>query len=165
MDHPLLGVGAGNFIRVAPDYTFHDLDLPRFDVILSGHVVHNTYLEVLTELGPVGLALLLALIAGNFTLGVRAVRRFERAGDLEAEMFSRGILIGTAGMLVASTFATATYEKHLWLLLAMGPALTSVAARLPAASTEVAEPRRSSSVRTLPGRGGGRDSDRSFGQS
>lgn len=140
MDHPILGVGAGNFIRVAPGYTFENINLPRFDAILVGHVVHNTYLEVLTELGPLGLTLLLSLIACNFVLGVRAVRRFERAGEWELEMLTRGVLIGTAGMLVASTFATATYEKHLWFLLAFGPAVAGLAERLPLRRAEMAEP-------------------------
>jgi O-antigen ligase len=139
-DNPLLGVGAGNFIRVAPSYTLDNLDLPRFDIILSGHVVHNTYLEVLTELGPLGLLLLLGLIAGNFTLGVRAVRRFERAGEWELEMLTRGILIGTAAMLTASAFATATYGKQLWFLLALGPALAGLAARIPIPPAEMDDP-------------------------
>jgi O-antigen ligase len=139
-DNPLLGVGAGNFIRVAPSYTLDNLDLPRFDIILSGHVVHNTYLEVLTELGPLGLLLLLGLIAGNFTLGVRAVRRFERAGEWELEMLTRGILIGTAAMLTASAFATATYGKQLWFLLALGPALAGLAARIPVPPAEMVDP-------------------------
>lgn len=140
IDHPLLGVGAGNFVRVSPAYTLDDLDLPRADAVLLGHVVHNTYLEVVTELGPLGLLLLLGLIAGSFTLGVRAVRRFERAGEWELEMLSRGIIIGTAAMLTACTFATATYEKQLWFLLALGPALAHLAARLPPA--EMLEPPR-----------------------
>jgi O-antigen ligase len=141
-DHPILGIGAGNFIRVAPTYTVGDLNLPRFDSILSGHVVHNTYLEVLTELGPLGLLMFLGLIAVSFALGVRAVRQFERAGYWELEMLTRGFLIGMAGMLVASTFATATYEKQLWLLIALGPALAGLAARAPVVSPERAKPPR-----------------------
>ena len=45
-------------------------------------------------------------------------------------------------MLVASTFATATYEKHLWFLLALGPALAGLAERMPLRPTEMAEPPR-----------------------
>ena len=142
VDHPFLGVGAGNFVRVSPAYTLDNLDLPRVDAVLIGHVVHNTYLEVLTELGPLGLFMLLGLIAGSFMLGARAVRRFERAGEWELEMLSRGILIGTAAMLTASTFATATYEKQLWFLLALGPALAHLAARLPVPPAEMVEPPR-----------------------
>lgn len=154
LDNPLLGVGAGNFIRVSPSYTLENLDLPRFDIILSGHVVHNTYLEVLTELGPLGLLLFLGLIAGNFTLGLRAVRRFERTGEWELEMLTRGILIGTAAMLTASAFATATYEKQLWFMLALGPALAGLAARMPVPPAEMVEPlRRTNRPDLVPVRG------------
>ena len=38
-------------------------------------------------------------------------------------------MIGTVAMLVAYFFATNQYEKQLWLLLAVGPALLTVAGR------------------------------------
>jgi O-antigen ligase len=128
-DHPLTGVGAGNFPVISASYTLGDINLPRADAVLEGHIVHNTYLEVLTELGPFGLLLLLSVVVCFFGLGVTAVRRFERDGDWELEMLSRGIVIGTAAMLTASIFATATYEKQLWLLFALAPALAGLAAR------------------------------------
>jgi hypothetical protein len=62
-------------------------------------------------------------------LYVRAVRGFERAGEWELEMVTRGAMIGTAAMLAASIFATATYEKQLWLLLALAPALHALSRR------------------------------------
>jgi hypothetical protein len=80
-------------------------------------------------------------------LGFRAVRRFERTGEWELEMLSRGIVIGTAAMLTASTFATATYGKQLWFMLALGPALAGLAARLPEPAAEMIElPRRTSGL-------------------
>lgn len=128
-DHPIVGVGAGNFVTLSPSYTLDDLNLPRADMLLKGEIVHNTYLEVLTELGPPGLLMLLGLIAAAFVLYVRAARRFERAGEWELEMVTRGAFIATAAMLTASAFATATYEKQLWLLLALAPALDALSRR------------------------------------
>jgi putative inorganic carbon (hco3(-)) transporter len=128
-DHPVVGVGAGNFPVVSASYTLSDLNLPRADAVLQGHIVHNTYLEVLTELGPIGLLLFMSVIAYSLWLGVVAVRQFERAGEWELEMLTRGIVIGTAAMLTASIFATATYEKQLWLLFALAPALAGLARR------------------------------------
>jgi O-antigen ligase len=128
-DHPIVGVGAGNYVTLSPSYTLDDLNLPRADMILKGEIVHNTYLEVLTEFGPIGLFMLLGLIVAAFVLYVRAVRGFERAGEWELEMVTRGAMIGTAAMLAASIFATATYEKQLWLLLALAPALHALSRR------------------------------------
>lgn len=126
-DHPVAGVGAGNFVVVEPEYTFRNIDLPRVDLVVRPDVVHNSYLQVLAELGVVGLALFLAVIARSLQLALRAAHTFERRGDHELDVLSRGFLVGTVGMLVAYFFATNQYEKQLWLLLAAGPALLSVA--------------------------------------
>jgi O-antigen ligase len=127
-DHPVTGVGAGNWSMAAPSYTVQTLNLPRADMIAAdGHLVHNSYLQVLVELGVPGLALFLGVIGGALVSMVRATRAFERAGDSELELLSRGFLIGLSAVLVAYFFATNEYEKQLWLLLAAGPALVGVA--------------------------------------
>ena len=43
------------------------------------------------------------------------------------EKLARGWLIAMAGVLTADVFLSAEYSKQLWLLLALGPALLSVA--------------------------------------
>jgi putative inorganic carbon (HCO3(-)) transporter len=128
-DHPIFGVGAGNFVVSEPAYAATDLNLPRADLVVKAYPVHNSYLQVLAEIGVVGLLAFLAVIWISLMLGVKAVRAFERAGDWELELLSRGVVIGTAAMLVAYFFATNQYEKQLWLLLGVGPALLSVAGR------------------------------------
>ena len=40
---------------------------------------------------------------------------------------ARGLLVGLAGMLVASFFLSAEYEKQLWLLVGLCPALARMA--------------------------------------
>jgi O-antigen ligase len=130
-DHPVAGAGAGNFTVVEPAYAVGNISLGRSDVVLEGELVHNTYLEVLAELGAVGLVAFLALVVGSLRYGVRAVRLFERRGDWEMELLSRGLVIGTVALLTAYFFATNLYEKQLWLLLGAGLALYSVARRQP----------------------------------
>lgn len=128
-DHPVAGVGAGNFVVVEPEYTLSNIDLPRVDLVVRPELAHNSYLQVLAELGVIGLAAFLTVIARSLQLARRAAHTFARGGDYELDMLSRGFLIGTAAMLVAYFFATNQYEKQLWLLLAAGPALLSVALR------------------------------------
>jgi len=126
-NHPLAGIGAGNFQLVEPAYALHNRNLPRFDLIVdTSKVVHNMYLNALVELGVVGLCLFMLLIVYAFTSAFRAVSAFARTGDREMELLARGIIIGTIGMLVAFFFLSAQYEKQLPLLLGMLAALSSL---------------------------------------
>src|SRR5262245_21197661 len=78
-DHPLLGVGAGNFTVVSPQYTFSDVNLPRIDLVFDERkVVHNTYLHMLSELGVVGFAIFGALLLAGFLAAARSIRGFQR---------------------------------------------------------------------------------------
>ena len=134
-DHPTTGVGAGNFPLVAPRYAAETIDLrePRL-IVDDPHVVHNTYLDVLAELGAVGLSLFAVFVLGLLRLAAVAVKGFARAGDRESELLSRGLLVGVIGMLAAFFFISGQYEKQLWLLLGLGAALESLARTPPAGS-------------------------------
>lgn len=126
-DHPLLGVGAGNFSTVEPFYTVRAINLPRVDLVSEGELVHNSYLQVLAELGIVGLVAFVGVILSTLVVGVRAIRALERSGDVEGERLARAVVIGATAMLVAYFFATNQYEKQLWLMLGASAALASVA--------------------------------------
>lgn len=126
-DHPWTGIGLGNFTRVEPSYAAGNTNLQRPDLIVDTPiVVHNTYLHILTELGPVGLALLLLFVLGVLRVAVVSLRRLE-ARDWGTEMLGRGMVIGAFGMLASITFISAQSEKQLWLILAMMAALPTVA--------------------------------------
>jgi O-antigen ligase len=61
-DHPLFGVGFGHFLFESPAYlgdTKTDLPLGA----IRGLMCHNTFLSLLTETGPLGLCLFVALLA------------------------------------------------------------------------------------------------------
>jgi putative inorganic carbon (hco3(-)) transporter len=127
-DHPLAGVGIGNFEAVERSYLSRTTNLPAIDLILDQSlVVHNTYLELLAELGLVGLGCFLALLGASLRLGWRAVRACAQSGQTDLELIGRGLMVGLCGMLAASVFLSAEYEKQLWLLLGFAIALARVA--------------------------------------
>src|SRR6266511_2422754 len=105
---PLTGVGAGNFVVNEPSYALSDMNLTRVDIITRPpHVVHNTYLETLTELGAVGLSLLLA---------IRAARAFRRVGDRSMELVARAVAVAALAMDAAFFDFSAEVAKQLWLV-------------------------------------------------
>jgi O-antigen ligase len=127
-NHPLNGVGTGNFQVVEPRYALQNINLPRVDLVVdTPKVAHNTYLHVLTELGVVGFAAFAGMLLGALGLAWRAIQTLARRGELRMEILGRGVLIGTIGMLAAYVFITAQYEKQLWLLLGICAALSTLA--------------------------------------
>jgi O-antigen ligase len=128
---PLTGVGAGNFPNASIHYLLVEpgaLEQDRY-VVDDPKVAHNIYLGFLAELGIVGLGLFLAIAAGSLRTAAMAARRFARSGDHELELVTRGVIVATLALLAADFFLSDQYSKHLWLLLALGPALLAVAGR------------------------------------
>ncbi len=57
-DHPVRGIGNGNFANTSVHYLLQPGSIVRDDFIVdTPKVAHNSYLEVLAELGVVGLVL------------------------------------------------------------------------------------------------------------
>lgn len=98
----VFGAGYGNYTAT---YRFSDVAIYG---PLKG--AHNTYLEVWVELGVVGLALMLAAVAGHF-LAARGIRRVSQEGvvlsAIEAVCFS---------MLAGAFFGDRIAIKSFWLV-------------------------------------------------
>jgi O-antigen ligase len=142
-DKPVVGVGSGNFnvssihyLLVSPGAIERDefiVDTPK--------VAHNTYLQILAELGIIGLTMFLLIIGFAIRCALHAARWFGRAGDSHMEIVARAMVIALVGILAADFFITEQYGKQLWLLLGLGPALLGVARRTyPAAAEEERKP-------------------------
>jgi O-antigen ligase len=126
-DHPVAGVGAGNFPIAEPAYTIQNISLPRSDLIAQGYVAHSTYLNVLADYGAVGVLLLLALIVAVIVTGLKAARTFGRKADRELDILARGQLVALIGLLAAYSFQSGQFEKQLWLMIGLAAALHAVA--------------------------------------
>lgn len=126
-DKPLAGVGAGNFSTVSIHYLLQPGTLTRSDFIVdTPKVAHNTYLEIFAETGVVGFALFLTILLLCISYGLAAVRNFSRLGDRRMEALSQAMLVGLFGLLAADFFGSEQFQKILWLLLALCPAMLAI---------------------------------------
>jgi O-antigen ligase len=126
-DRPLLGVGLGNYKVVEPSYTTGNINLVKVNYALRYQLeTHNTYLNLLSELGSVGLALFVAILTLVAAAALRGARRLGPLRDLDGELLARGLIAGTIGTLVAYIFLSGQYEKQLWLLLGLLAAIPTI---------------------------------------
>ncbi len=131
-DHPVLGVGAGNFILVEPEYSASGINISRIDIVFDQtKVVHNTFLQLQTELGAIGLAAFLLVVGAAVVGSFRSISRM-RGVPLDVELLVRGFTVGLLGVLAAYSFESSQYEKQLWLMLGVGLAIPSILRRLQA---------------------------------
>ena len=140
-DKPFKGAGAGNFTVVAPSYAAGDINIKRVDLVVDQpKVVHNTYLEILAELGIVGAVLFGLVVIGALASAFLAIRR-ARVCPWEVQLQVRGFAVGLLGILSVYFFGSREYNKQLWLLLGVALALPLVVDRLASArrATEIDE--------------------------
>jgi putative inorganic carbon (hco3(-)) transporter len=128
-DKPATGVGVGNFRITTSDYLLGTPgSIQRSDLIIDDpKVAHNVYLEALAELGVLGFLLFVAVIVLSVRETLRAARRFYEQGEPPMEALSRAVFAAQLGFLAAAFFASIEFNKQLWVLLALGPALSHLA--------------------------------------
>ncbi|HVS14498.1 MAG TPA: O-antigen ligase family protein [Thermoanaerobaculia bacterium] len=130
LDHPLRGVGAGNYAVHFDTYAaLVGSEAQEYDDQAAPNYPHSLYLEIAAETGVVGLALfaavLLAALAG--LLGAR--RRLVATGDAASAALASGLSIALVGYLVSSLFLHGHFQRYLWLLLAFAATLDLLARR------------------------------------
>jgi O-antigen ligase len=142
-EHPLFGVGLGNFGRVySEDYSSEDPNAGRGN---SGAewVPHSIYVQALSETGLAGSVPLVALWVLFFRLNSRTRRHLETLGH-ERRTFdyrlSIGLDLAMVGYLVSGAFIAVLYYPHLWILLGLSVGL-HVACHRKQPALELAESR------------------------
>lgn len=118
--HPLIGVGLGNFKFESKGFLKRDFAL----------VAHNTYLEVAAELGLPALAVFFALLRESW----RTLRKIQRRSEPSLQPHLKSVCFSLEGslvaFLVAALFISGEYQRYLWLVVA----LSMVMERFPASS-------------------------------
>ncbi len=136
--HPLNGIGLNNFEAVEPHYTLNSGTLSRVELIVDKpHLVHNVYLQLLTETGIVGFVIFLVVIVASMRASWLAAKRFDASGHFGYGDLARAALMASIAMLAAQFFISDGDDWRLWILLALGPVLLSLARRSPAPGVAV----------------------------
>jgi O-antigen ligase len=119
---PLLGMGAGGFesqsshlLEVTPGVGIS----PESILLRTGIRVHNVYLENLTDLGPIGLLLWLAVLTGTVVVIIRF-----GGGPLGATPTSP-LLPMLLAFMIATVFLSVTNSKLLWMVVGLAAAAAS----------------------------------------
>jgi O-antigen ligase len=138
-DHPLLGVGSGNFEVVSIRYTQTSGPLSYGKGILRGQEPHNVYLGLLAEVGSLGLLLYLLVPLVSLWSSLAAARTFDRLGRPDLATIARTCFVGLIGAMTASFFLPNATDKRAWVLMALGPAAYCVAREMTASAWRRAE--------------------------
>lgn len=130
-DHPITGVGVGNFGRVAPDYVRDVGPLERVDLVIEtpDRTVHNSFLELLSENGIPALVMFVAIALACMRAALQSAREFAAQGRRELVALSHGLFVATAGLLASYFFASPAVDRRLWILLGLSLAALAVARR------------------------------------
>jgi hypothetical protein len=112
IDHPITGVGKGNYLATYPLYAQRiDPSLP--DTPLGPH---NMLIQIAAESGVLGLAGFIGL----FCAAVMGVWRARAKLDARERLLCEGIGLAMIGFLVTGVFLNDTiYDRSLWLLIAL----------------------------------------------
>lgn len=108
-DHPLFGVGTGNFATAYGSIYRAAGDLSSYTS------PHNIFVQVFAELGLFGITIYLTFIAAIFYIN-RKTRQMLRAFDdaRSLVLYTHAIDVALVGYIVAGQFITATYYPHLF---------------------------------------------------
>ncbi len=126
LDHPVLGVGPGQFPVHYQEYAGRVGGVVHSTVKFGPQKgatperqAHDTYLGIAADLGAVGLAVFLSTPRG---VGARPLAcpqalQVERPGARRARR--AGYLLALAAYLAAGVFLSLAYERYLWMVLAL----------------------------------------------
>lgn len=122
-DHPILGVGLGNYPLLYQEYA------RRFGLEFRSEVrqAHNLYLEVASETGILGFLSFAALLWGMLSSMWRAQKALASKGLNSMSNMVIAYAFGLLGFLVAALFIHAAYFRNFWVLVGIALAIPRMA--------------------------------------
>ncbi len=120
LSHPLNGVGLNNFV---PNYFFYTAHWDGHN-----HAVHSTWFDVLGDTGFPGIIAFVAMVIMVASTAFLALRELEQANaPMPARAMGHAILAGVFGFCVSGTFLTQGFTWPIYVLLALGTAISQFA--------------------------------------
>jgi O-antigen ligase len=117
--HPWTGIGLNTYYKNIEKNQDPSLPPPGY--------AHNSYIQMLAEVGIVGFMSFMALMIYWFGRGLRA---FRKSRDPELKFLLGGVLAGVSGLCVASFFDNVLFEllpaTLFWVLMGYGVALARI---------------------------------------
>jgi putative inorganic carbon (hco3(-)) transporter len=115
-DHPLVGVGPGQFGPRSADYLVDD------PLGIRNPVAHNSFLEILAENGVFALLAFLAMVAMTWR-ALGQVQRSRAPGDADARRLATAAQASLVVAIVSANFLSVQLTVALWLLAGIAVAL------------------------------------------
>jgi hypothetical protein len=117
LDHPIGGVGFGNFPWTVRDYQLKDPEM-RYGMPLTGRVAHSLPFTLLSETGIVGTVVVMLILVRIYRTEKSAVRLAVAHGhDPPAEfveMCARAVIVSLLSILSCGAFISVLYYPQLW---------------------------------------------------
>jgi O-antigen ligase len=145
LDHPVLGVGAGQFQNYNPNNREE-----------TWREAHNAWLQVASELGTGGVIVFVVIVGSGFLGSIQAVRVLRRARQRNRrqtreaaslmerrkplEAYGAAVLASLTGWFVASMFASVAYYWTLYLVLGLALTLREIAVREVSTVNAISDP-------------------------
>ncbi len=135
--HPIFGVGAGNFPWQLGAFESAG-SVQELGRSLGGMAAHSMWVELLADLGLVGVVSFLALLWSAWSGAERVIRkagRLARWSSVRSDLLQlRAVAFAVQGAILAASvsgiFLSILYYAHIWILFAVGNALPFVLARI-----------------------------------
>ena len=120
LDHPVLGVGPGQFLPVYSQNYMNNPDVALRRITIDRRA-HCLYFELAAETGILGIALFLGAVGLIMSRLLRAWRRWRQTRPDLAGL-AGGFFLGLVGYLATAIFLSLAYQRYYWLFLGLAGA-------------------------------------------
>jgi O-antigen ligase len=141
-DHPLVGVGPGQFSEYYRQYS----DEIGLSVRAQDREAHNLYLGLAAEAGAIGLGAFLVAVVVSL-VGLARARRAALATRPDLAALATGFLLSIVAYLASGVFLHLSYARYFWMMLALA-GVAAIVVRAAVREESTAGPQPASSVRT-----------------
>jgi hypothetical protein len=125
LDHPILGVGPGQFSTY---YSLNYVNRIGLQKLTKGYQAHNLYFQALAETGLVGLACFVSIMA-SIMLGLWKERGRSAHSHPELALTASAFFLSLAALSMFSIFSHLTDQRYFWLMFALSSATTRIVHR------------------------------------